>query len=50
LSLPIVSPFARWYRAWRWIILALDATYAAFLVPIHAAMQFEARSQTLFTG
>eukprot|EP00873_Tetraselmis_striata_P003731 jgi/Tetstr1/423995/TSEL_014606.t1 len=41
LGLPIVSPMAYWYHAWRWIILALDASYAAFIVPIHTAMEFQ---------
>eukprot|EP00873_Tetraselmis_striata_P018851 jgi/Tetstr1/439115/TSEL_002980.t1 len=39
MGAPIISPFNKAYLIWRWIILALDATYAAFLVPIHAAVQ-----------
>jgi hypothetical protein len=39
MGLAIISPFHKAYLIWRWVILFLDATYAAFIVPIHAAMQ-----------
>lgn len=39
--MPVISPFATWYQAWRWTILALDATYAAFMIPIQTALQFQ---------
>eukprot|EP00873_Tetraselmis_striata_P000463 jgi/Tetstr1/420727/TSEL_011810.t1 len=40
-GMPVISPFATWYQAWRWTILALDATYAAFMIPIQTALQFQ---------
>ena len=38
-GLPLVSPVHRWYRGWTTIIVLLDSTYTAFLVPILVGFQ-----------
>eukprot|EP00191_Tetraselmis_sp_GSL018_P004460 CAMPEP_0177620452 /NCGR_PEP_ID=MMETSP0419_2-20121207/26912_1 /TAXON_ID=582737 /ORGANISM="Tetraselmis sp., Strain GSL018" /LENGTH=656 /DNA_ID=CAMNT_0019120009 /DNA_START=247 /DNA_END=2214 /DNA_ORIENTATION=- len=34
MGLPIISPMDRQYSVWRWLVLSLDATYAAFVIPM----------------
>ena len=38
-GLPLISPVKPWYRLWSTVIVLLDSTYTAFLVPILVGFQ-----------
>lgn len=45
-GLPIISPYNYYYHKWAFIILLLDLSYAAFVVPIGMCLLSRCKPET----